>query len=171
MAFRRSRTRGRRFASSRTMAWCSQAQVNTLVANGTGATILLADAGNLARSTGLEKKMATLLRIRGSVSILPDTAVSGPTWIWYGIHLKDVGEPAPGPTSFVYGDDEDVLLWGTKCLLSNTVSNTAVMFDIDVKAKRVLESEHELEMNISNDATSANDIRFMLNLRCLFALK
>jgi len=151
--------RGPSLRNSNIRAWAASLIGNS-TANNTQVNTVIADAASYATTSANTKHAGTLLRIRGSISIVPATAGGQ---ISIGVCIADVGETIQAPNNVAFGQDEDVLWWWQ----ANAPTATIVIAkDIDIGAKRRLDVEQQVMLSYIFTGMGGASV-FNAYLRCL----
>lgn len=162
----RRRPRFQRFTRGRrTLVWAAFS-TNT---NGTGLTnVTLADYASVGITSGNITRGATLLRVRADFYVFSAVLAVTPQEFDYGFALYDVAEASTTPGSTAYGQDEDVLLWGSGVVTgsSNPAGPCIWSRIIDIKAKRKFNVENELRLNFQ--PVVATTLNLCITGRALF---
>jgi len=129
-------------------------------------SFVVADAAAFAVTSGNTKHIGTLVRIRGHISINNTTA--NDATFSYGLSLADVNETTPSVTTSTWARDEDVLLWeANRIAHGSSVGGDPVYIPVDVKAKRRLDVEGIIKLEIGTTAAEGV-LLASFSLRALF---
>ncbi len=153
--------RARRFVpkKQKDLIWFPVISVNELVAASASSTNNIVQAADWIGSAGFER--ATLLAVRGWISIHRNNAVQG-AWFAY-IGKFNVGETIPAANAIATYGDEDIMWSGGGGFLATSVDMGSQVV-INVKSKRKIDKNTVISCEIE---ASIADLRINLVLRGL----
>lgn len=151
---------------SRPKAWHSVADFDNALIGGIAQTLTITEPGSWGITAINLHNEGTFMGFIGRLSIA--NADTGFNRIHFGFLLADTSESITSPTSFAFGDDEDVLYWDWVQLLGTSVVQGTAAWDIPIRirARRKMDPESQIRFRIQ----SVSDCAYGLQGRSLIAL-
>ncbi len=160
MARSRAARRGR---GPKNNVWTVVASMNDSVAGAATETLRIATEADWSGASAASMRHATLLRIRGWLSVVNDAAADG-AFAWY-ISVGDQDLTPPAATAAATYGDMDVIMSGGGQFEASTLGDPQP-FTVDVKAMRRFTSNDDIFFTISSSTAGAS-IKFSTVLRAL----
>lgn len=149
-------------APARESFWCTAIAQDVGVGNALTTVTDIVVGSDWTGAIGFAKG-ATLVRIRGCLSLTVNSLATGVADVYMAIVKLAVGETVPDPTSALIYNEEDILWARNVNMRSLNLTSVGaeflrpVQFDVDVKAKRKLDTNTTISFVFRATAGSANN--------------